>query len=497
MSFPKNFTWGAAAASYQIEGAWDADGKGLSVWDMLCRQPGRVWEGNSGQVACDHYNRSAEDVALMKQVGLQAYRLSVSWPRVIPTGAGAVNEKGLAFYDKLVDQLLGAGIEPWVTLFHWDFPYDLFVRGGWMNPDSPRWFADYTQIIVDKLGDRVAHWMTLNEPQCFIGMGHLTGEHGPGLKLGMTEVLLAGHHCLLAHGLGTQVIRARAKKKPIIGWAPVGIVSFPAGDRPEDGKAAFKAMEAVWGDNLWNNAWWGDPVVLGHYPENGLKAYGKHAPRFTDAEMKTISQPLDFYGCNIYSGAPTLMGDNGEPIGATYEPGHPHTHFLWKRHAEALRWGPKFLADRYKLPIVITENGLSCNDWVALDGKVHDAGRIDFLHRYLLELHHAIQEGVDVRGYFQWSIMDNFEWAEGYKHRFGLVHVDYTTQKRTLKDSAYWYSSVIKSNGETLLEGRTCPALEIATAAATAESEPATAGSPATNGAHAPSPNAASALAGV
>src|ERR1043165_3903553 len=204
MSFPQNFTWGAAAASYQIEGAWNADGKGLSVWDMRARQPGRVWEGHTGEVACDHYNRYQEDVGLMKQVGLQAYRLSVSWPRVMPTGTGAVNAAGLAFYDKLIDELLAKDITPWVTLFHWDFPYDLFLRGGWLNPDSPKWFADYTAVIVDNLSDRVSHWMARNEPQCFIGLGHLTGEHGPGLKLGFSEVLLAGHHSLLAHGMSSQ-----------------------------------------------------------------------------------------------------------------------------------------------------------------------------------------------------------------------------------------------------------------------------------------------------
>ncbi|HSI83688.1 MAG: GH1 family beta-glucosidase [Candidatus Methylacidiphilales bacterium] len=451
MSFPKNFTWGAAAASYQIEGAWDTEGKGPSVWDMLCGQPGKVWEGNTGEVACDHYNRYVEDVQLMKNIGLKAYRLSVSWPRVIPHGVGSVNQTGLNFYDKLVDELLGAGIQPWVTLFHWDYPYDLFLRGGWLNSDSPKWFADYTAVIVDRLSDRVEHWMTLNEPQCFIGMGHSTGEHAPGLKLGMREVLAAGHNCLLAHGLSTQVIRSRAQKTPIIGWAPVGVAYFPAGQSADDAAAAKRGMEAVYGDNLWNNTWWGDPVVFGEYPEAGLRAYGKNAPRFPDSDMEVIKQPLDFYGCNIYQGTAVTAGPNGDPIAVPTHPGHPHTHFLWKRTPESLRWGPKFLAERYKLPIVVTENGLSCHDWVALDGRVHDTNRIDFLHRYLLQLHHAIEDGVDVQGYFQWSIMDNFEWAEGYKHRFGLVHVDYTTQERTLKDSAGWYSEVIRTNGENML----------------------------------------------
>ena len=210
MEFPDGFVWGAAAASYQIEGATYADGKGLSVWDMMCRQPDKIWEGNTGEVACDHYHRYKEDVDLMADIGLQAYRLSISWPRVVPSGTGAVNEKGLAFYDALVDALLERGIKPWVTLFHWDYPYDLFCRGGWLNRDSTDWFADYAQVIVDRLSDRVSHWLTLNEPQCFVGFGHQVGNHAPGLKLGVSEVLRVAHHSLLAHGKAVQAIRAQA-----------------------------------------------------------------------------------------------------------------------------------------------------------------------------------------------------------------------------------------------------------------------------------------------
>lgn len=449
-SFPSNFTWGAAAAAYQVEGAWQADGKGESVWDMLCHQSGRVWEGHTGDVACDHYHRYKDDVAIMSQVGLQAYRLSVAWPRVMPSGTGKINEAGLAFYDRLVDELLAAGIQPWVTLFHWDYPYELFLRGGWLNPESPKWFADYTAVVVDRLSDRVSKWITLNEPQCFIGLGHFHGEHAPGLKLGLRETLQAGHHALMAHGLSVQTIRARAKTRPSIGWAPVGCINYPITNSPADVAATYAAMDTVWDGHCWNNRWWGDAPVLGSYPEQGLRAYGKNAPRYKDSDFDVIKQPLDFYGCNIYHATPTKAGANGEPVTATLAPGFPHTHFLWKRTDEALYWGVKFLADRYKLPVVITENGLTLPDWVSLDGRVHDAQRIDFLQRYLLGLKRAIDEGVDVRGYFQWSIMDNFEWAEGYKHRFGLVHVDYETQKRTLKDSAYWYRDVIRTNGANL-----------------------------------------------
>lgn len=452
MSFSKNFIWGAAAAAYQIEGAWDEDGKGESVWDMLTRQRGRIWENHNGTVACDHYHRYKEDVQLMSEIGLHAYRLSVSWPRVLPEGTGRVNAAGLSFYDRLVDELLAHKIDPWVTLFHWDYPYDLFLRGGWLNPDSPQWFADYTAAIVDKLSDRVTHWITLNEPQCFIGLGHLAGahDHAPALKLGMREALVAAHHCLLAHGRSVQTIRARARKAPSIGWAPVGSVFYPATESAADIEAAREVTHSVKGDNFWNNAWFADPAILGHYPEAGLQAYGKNVPAFKAADLEIICQPMDFYGVNIYTGTPVKAGPDGKPLPIWFSPGHPHTHFSWKIVPESLYWGPRFLAERYKLPIVITENGLSCTDNVSLDGRVHDPQRADFLQRYLLALQRAVRDGIDVRGYFHWSIMDNFEWAEGYKHRFGLVHVDYETQRRTLKDSALWYREVIRTNGAIL-----------------------------------------------
>lgn len=458
MQFPENFTWGAAAASYQIEGAAYEDGKGLSVWDTMCRQPGRVWNQHNGDVACDHYHRYKEDVGLMKEIGLRAYRLSVSWPRVIPNGVGTVNARGLDFYDKLIDELLAAGIQPWVTLFHWDLPHEIYCRGHWLNPDMPQWFADYTRVIVDKFSDRVAHWITLNEPQCFIGLGLQTGQHAPGDKLGLHDVLRGAHHALLSHGHAVQVIRANAKKKPTVGWAPVGIVAVPATDSPADIEAAKQAMGSVrfaaevnagW-TSLWNNAWWSDPVVLGAYPEDGLSYFEGSLPQIHDGDMKTISEPLDFYGVNIYSAIEVRAGADGKPEKLPLPVGFPLTAIKWPVTPDCLYWGPKFLHERYKLPVVITENGLSNQDWVSLDGKVHDPQRIDYLTRHLRELCRAIGDGVDARGYFQWSIMDNFEWAEGYKERFGLVYVDYTNQKRTLKDSATFYGGVIRSNGASL-----------------------------------------------
>lgn len=459
-TFPNNFVWGAAAASYQIEGAAYEDGKGLSVWDMMCRLPGRIWEGQNGDIACDHYHRYKEDVALMREIGLQGYRLSLSWPRIMPAGTGAVNAKGLEFYDKLVDELLGAGIEPWVTLFHWDLPYELYCRGHWLNPDMPGWFADYTRVVVDRLSDRVSNWMTLNEPQCFIGLGLQVGRHAPGDRLGLQEVLRASHHALLCHGRAVQVIRAHAKTPAQIGWAPVGVGTIPATNSPADIEAARQSMFAVDRQNkivnawdhtdVWNNTWWGDPVVFGKYPDDALEAFGKASPKFTEEEMKTISEPVDFYGANTYNAVTMRAGPDGKPEKVSKPDGFPITAFKWGVTPECLYWVPRFLHERYKLPIVITENGMSGADWVSLDGKAHDPQRIDFLHKYLLALGRAIKDGVDVRGYFLWSIMDNFEWGEGYKERFGIIHVDYTTQKRTLKDSAYWYQKVIATNGESI-----------------------------------------------
>lgn len=448
--FSENFTWGAAAASYQIEGAAYEDGKGLSVWDMMCRQPGKIFSGHTGEVACDHYHRYEEDVALMKEIGLQAYRLSLSWPRILPEGTGNPNEKGLDFYDRLIDALLEAGIEPYVTLFHWDFPYALFCRGGWLNADSPAWFGKYAETVAKRLSDRVSNWITLNEPQVYIDFGHRKGEHAPGLKYGFAEVLRAAHHTLLAHGRAVQAIREHAVKPPWIGWAPVGAGALPATESEADIAAARKATLAITEHNLWNNTWFSDPVFLGHYPEDGLALFGGAVPEHTDEEMRIISEPVDFYGMNIYTGGQVKAGPDGEPVPVEEPPGNPRTLFYWPVRPESLYWIPRFLHERYGKPLAITENGLSNQDWVALDGHVHDPQRIDFLTRYLVQLHRAIGDGVDIRAYFQWSIMDNFEWADGYRQRFGLIHIDYETLRRTLKDSARWYGRVIATNGSRL-----------------------------------------------
>lgn len=448
--FPEGFVFGAAAASYQIEGAARVDGRGPSVWDAFCRRPGAVKHGDHGGVACDHYHRYEEDVALMAEVGLQAYRLSIAWPRVMPLGAGAIEERGLDFYDRLIDALLAAGITPWVTLYHWDMPLALERRGGWLNRESAAWFAEYAGVVVDRLSDRVRHWMTLNEPQVYLAAGHAEGWHAPGRKLGIRDQLLAAHHTLLAHGDAVSVIRARARQAPQVGWALQCVAKYPATERPEDLEAARQDMFAASGGGLWNLAWFGDPVHLGHYPAAAVAAFGDDAPAPAPGDMERIAAPVDFCGLNIYGGDAVAAGPDGAPVEAAAPPGAPRTTFGWLVAPRALQYGVRFFGDRYRIPMVITENGMANVDWVAADGRVHDPQRIDFTRRYLAELERGIAAGADVRGYFHWSILDNFEWAEGYSQRFGLIHVDYPTGTRTLKNSARWYAEVIRTRGAAL-----------------------------------------------
>lgn len=452
--FPSRFSWGAAAASYQIEGARSKHGKGESVWDMFCQKDGAVFEGHSGDVACDHYHQFAQDVDLMAQLGLGAYRLSLSWPRIFPNGTGELNEAGLDYYERLIDALLKAGITPWVTLFHWDYPLDLFHRGGWLNRDSADWFADYAEAVIKRLSDRVTRFFTLNEPQVYIGFGHLEGVHAPGLQLPLKEALLAGHHTLLAHGKAVSAMRAAARSELSIGYAPVGMPKLPLGNDAAAVELARRATFTIYERNSWNNSWWMDPVYLGTYPEQGLEFFGADAPQVRAGDMEIISAPLDFFAVNIYQGTP-VSADANAPHGFAlnkHPVGYPHTAFNWPITPEALYYGPKFFYERYNKPIVITENGLSSRDWVGMDGQVQDPGRIDFTKRYLQQYARAMHDGVDALGYFHWSIMDNFEWSAGYRERFGLIHVDYQTQVRTPKQSFYWYKSVIESGGRAIFD---------------------------------------------
>ncbi|HEX8372271.1 MAG TPA: GH1 family beta-glucosidase [Chthoniobacterales bacterium] len=470
--FPSDFLWGAATASYQIEGAHDADGKGLSVWDMMSRKEGAIPNGVTGDIACDHYNRMKEDVAMMKEMGLKAYRFSISWARILPEGTGAVNQKGLDFYSALVDELIAAGIEPCATLYHWDLPLALHHRGGWMNRETADWFANYATIVGQALGDRVKWWMTLNEPSVFIVCGYVDGNHAPGLKISVTEALRCMHHTLLAHGKGTIALRAACAKPIKIGMAPAGYSKIPDTETPEDIEAARRSLFNVSGQSLWDVSLWMDPVFLGKYPEEGAAVFKSKWHNPSEEDLKIIHQPLDFIGFNCYSGIrvragggekegvrATSLGGGGKAASAAsedlpYRQEHPTGQLSWLMVApEALYWQARFYNERYgngKLPVIITENGFCSGDWIGVDGRVHDAARIEYLYSYLRDFKRAAAEGIPLGGYFQWTLMDNFEWAEGYKPRFGLVHVDFATQKRTWKDSAYWYRDVIASNGANL-----------------------------------------------
>ena len=450
MGFAKDFVWGAATSSYQIEGTGRDSGKGQNIWDVFTKEPGRVYEGHTGDIACDHYHRFREDVAYMKELGLKGYRFSIDWSRVLPEETGKVNEKGIDFYNALIDELLEQGIEPYITLYHWELPYDIYKRGGWMNPEIVEWFGQYARLVAERFSDRVKYFFTLNEPQCFVGLGFLQGCHAPGVKAPLRDTFEMAHNALKAHGRAVQMLRAYGKQNVQIGYAPTSGMCYPEKETPKDIEAARKALFAL-PDDLsnwtWNVSWWSDPVILGKYPEEGMKKYEKYLPVITDEDMKLISQPIDFYGQNIYNGRCIRMGTDGRPEEVRRPAGFPKTATNWPVTPEALYWGPKFLYERYRKPIYITENGMACHDTVSQDGKVHDPNRIDFLARYLKNLKRAAEE-IDIRGYFQWSLMDNFEWDKGYAERFGIIYVDFETQERIWKDSAYWYRDLIRRNGD-------------------------------------------------
>lgn len=450
MGFAKDFVWGAATSSYQIEGTGRDSGKGQNIWDVFTKEPGRVYEGHTGDIACDHYHRFREDVAYMKELGLKGYRFSIDWSRVLPEGTGKVNEKGIDFYNALIDELLEQGIEAYITLYHWELPYEIYKRGGWMNPEIVEWFGQYARLVAERFSDRVKYFFTLNEPQCFVGLGFLQGCHAPGVKAPLRDTFEMAHNALKAHGRAVQMLRAYGKQNVQIGYAPTSGMCYPEKETPKDIEAARKALFAL-PDDLsnwtWNVSWWSDPVILGKYPEEGMKKYEKYLPVITDEDMKLISQPIDFYGQNIYNGRCIRMGTDGRPEEVRRPAGFPKTATNWPVTPEALYWGPKFLYERYRKPIYITENGMACHDTVSQDGKVHDPNRIDFLARYLKNLKRAAEE-IDIRGYFQWSLMDNFEWDKGYAERFGIIYVDFETQERIWKDSAYWYRDLIRRNGD-------------------------------------------------
>ncbi|MBV9832470.1 MAG: beta-glucosidase [Marmoricola sp.] len=432
--FPPGFVFGTSTASYQIEGAVHEDGRGVSVWDTFCAQPGTIVDGSSGEVACDHYHRYAEDVALMKDLGVGAYRFSIAWPRVQPDGSGPVNTKGLDFYDRLVDELVAAGIEPMATLFHWDLPQALqdSGAGGWLERSTAERFAEYAALCAERLGDRVAKWAPVNEPNVVTMIGHAEGRHAPGLKLGVGALPVA-HHLNLGHGLAVQALRAAGATQ--VGTANNHAPIWPDTDSAEDEEAADLF------DDLWNRLFAG-PMLLGEYPERWVDALPVQ-----DGDLETIRQPIDFYGFNHYN----PMGIGAAPEGSeipfrmTEITGYPLTEFHWSVVPAGMRQVINQLCERYPdiPPIYVTENGCSYGMGPDDDGVVDDQPRIDFYDGYLRAVADAIGDGCDVRGYYAWSLMDNFEWGEGYTMRFGLVHVDYETLVRTPKRSFQWYADMI------------------------------------------------------
>lgn len=448
MRFSNQFLWGAASAAYQIEGAYCEDGKGLNIWDAYCQSGNHIAHGENGNVACDHYHRYLEDIRLMKEMGIRNYRFSINWTRVLPGGIGEINPKGLQFYSDLVDALLANGITPMVTLFHWDYPLTLHEKGGWLNRDSVDWFAEYARVIVDALSDRVQYWMTINEPQVFVGCGYAIGKFAPFQKLAARDLTRITHHVLLAHGAAVKVIREFAKTTPTVGFAFATACCTPEDNTPEAVAAAQQKSFAVTRDRFpFEISWWADPIFFGAYPQEAYEVLGDDMPQVQPGDMALISQPVDFYGVNIYESKAT---ENPYGYAENAYMGCPRTQMGWPVTPEALYWSPKFLYQRYGKPILISENGMACHDWIQLDGKVHDPQRIDFMKRYLRALCQAAEDGADIMGYMYWSILDNYEWADGYDKRFGLVYVDYRTQERTLKDSGKFYRDVIRTEGDAV-----------------------------------------------
>jgi beta-glucosidase len=441
--FPASFVWGAATSAYQIEGGIDSDGRGESIWDRFCATPGRIKDGTDGAVACDFYGRHSEDVGLMRSLGIDAFRFSVAWPRVIPDGRGRVNARGLDFYDRLLDELLAAGIEPYVNLFHWDLPQPLQDAGGWPLRSTAQAFAEYAAAVGARLGDRVGHWITHNEPACASWLGHCFGVHAPGHR-SVREALAAAHHLLLSHGWAVEELRRCAP------GAEIGIVvdswpAYPWTDSPED-RAAARLVDGMM------NRWFFDALFRGEYPADMLEHFGSAVPSVDDGDFGVIGEPLDFVGANNYSRRFVRANpEGGLPLDVRAAAGEL-TAMGWEVYPAGIREVLTRLHRDYGVEsLFVAENGAAFGDVRTHDGRVHDVDRIKYLEAYLGEVASAMAEGVPIRGYFVWSLLDNFEWAEGYSKRFGLVFVDYPTLQRIPKDSFYWYRDLIaRSRGVTL-----------------------------------------------
>ncbi len=450
--FDKDFVWGVASSAYQVEGTDPEDGRGMTVWDAFIKE-GKTYEHQNADVSCDHMHRYKEDYALMRNLGIRAYRFSLNWARILPNGTGEVNQKAIQLYRDMIVSMKKNGIEPYITLFHWEFPQKLMEQGGWLNPDVVNWFGEYAKVVAEAFSDLCTNYITINEPQCVVGLGHLSGVHAPGLKLSIKETFQVAHNLMKAHGRAVISLRKYAKQPIRVGYAPTGGVAYPYTDAPEDIEAAKKVYFGFYNpmDNwTWNVSWFSDPVFLGHYPEEGLKKFKDYLPEITKEDMELIHQPLDFMGQNIYNGYYVRAGADGEPEFVDREPGFPRTATNWPVTPKAFYYGIKFLTERYPYPLYITENGMSCHDNLAPDGRIHDQDRITFLDAYIGNMQQAIEEGADVKGYFLWTFLDNFEWEKGYNERFGIVYVDFKNQRRIVKDSAFWYQKMIETRGNIL-----------------------------------------------
>jgi beta-glucosidase len=441
LDFPPDFIWGVATSAYQIEGAWNEDGRGPSIWDTFCRQPGKIRNGDTGDVAADHYHRMPADVQLIGDLNIPAYRFSIAWPRIQPDGKGKVNAPGLDFYDRLVDNLLARKIQPFVTLYHWDLPQALQDEGGWTNRTTAQRFAEYTQIVAQRLGDRVNYWITHNEPFVTAMAGHYTGEHAPG-KRDLTAALQAAHHLLLSHGLSVQVIRSQVQRPVNVGITLNLTTVHPASESQADHAAAIRY------DGIQNRLFL-DPALRGRYPEDMLNLFGSLFPQIHPNDMEIIHTPLDFLGANYYNRT-IIRHDPDYPLVNLQEihlEGREYSQ-MWEIYPEGIYEVLVRLWNEYHPPkIYITENGTAVPDGLDADGRIRDYRRIRFIRDHIAECHRAIQAGVPLHGYFVWSLMDNFEWAWGYDMRFGLVYVDFKTLQRTVKESGRWYSQVIRQNG--------------------------------------------------
>lgn len=444
--FPPDFLWGAATAAYQIEGSPLADGAGASIWHRFSHTPGRTANGDTGDVACDHYYRYASDIGLMRELRLRAYRLSIAWGRIYPEGKGRINQAGLDFYSRLIDKLLEAGIMPNVTLYHWDLPAALDDRGGWLNPDIAEWFGDYASTVFDALADRVPMWATINEPLVVMDGGYMNGNLAPGHR-NIYEAPIVSHNLLRAHGRGVQAFRARNAGDSRIGLVVNLDRKYPASDSLQDEEAAARA-------HAYGNEQYLDPVLLGRYPAKLRDIFGDAWPEWPDEDLALIKQPLDYVGVNYYTRLVVKHDETHPPINVGVEPQVDalHTEMGWEVYPLALTHILTWLKERYgDIPLYITENGSAFMDPPeAIDGRIEDPLRVEYLRRHLHAIRDAIQQGVNLRGYFAWSLLDNYEWSHGYTKRFGIVHVNYATQERTIKDSGRYYSRIIDSNGAAL-----------------------------------------------